>query len=79
MPTKKNHFTITEAAKKLGVTRQAVHDAIRKKQLKAKRGKIVQIKTVKTTIVGWQISPESLKEYEVSRLHQDAGKKITDA
>ena len=74
MPTKKTHYTITEAAEQLGISRQAVHDAIRKKQLKAKRGKIVQIKT----LVAWQITPESLKEYQVSRLNQEAGKKIAD-
>ena len=72
-------YTITEAAKKLGVSRQAVHEAIHKKQLKAKRGKIVQTRIVKTTVVGWTIDPESLEDYRVSALHQTAGKKIANA
>jgi len=42
MPTKKKptSYTITEAAKKLGVKRQAIHEAIKKGRLEAERGKI---------------------------------------
>jgi len=41
MPTKKNptSYTITEAAKKLGITRQAVHAGIKSGRLRAKWGK----------------------------------------
>jgi excisionase family DNA binding protein len=70
-------YTITEAAKKLGISRQAVHGAIRKGQLEAKRGKIVQTRIVKSTVMGWKISPESLEDYRVSALHQTAGKKTS--
>ena len=71
MPTKKTHFTITEAAKKLGISRQAVHKAIGKRQLKAKRG------TFTETVIrrGWVISADALKQYEVSLSHQERGKK----
>ena len=34
----KKTFTITEAAKKLGVKRQAIHEAIKKGRLEAERG-----------------------------------------
>jgi predicted DNA-binding protein YlxM (UPF0122 family) len=68
---KKKSFTITEAAKKLGISRQAIHDAIRKGQLKAKRGQIFQ--TV------WLVSADAIQSYEVSVRHRTAGKKITDA
>jgi excisionase family DNA binding protein len=66
MPTKKN-FTIAEAAKKLGISRQAVHEAISTHKLKAKKGKVVR--TV------WLISSADLKTYQVSLSHQQRGKK----
>ena len=59
MPTKKTHFTITEAAKKLGVSRAALHDAISNKRLKAKWGETVQTIRQKTLL----ISAEDLKAY----------------
>lgn len=50
-------YTITEAAKKLGVSRQTVHGAISKGRLDAKWGEVTQ--TVKVLLV-----PESaLKTY----------------
>ena len=69
MAAKKN-FTLTEAAKKLGISRQAVHKAIERGALKARR-----VRVQKTE---WQISAEALRSYIVSELHQSAGKKITD-
>ena len=66
MPTKKT-FTITEAAEKLGISRQAVHLAIKKGALKARAKKVVE--------VVWIIPAESLEAYSVSALHQTAGKK----
>lgn len=65
-PTKKN-YTITEAAKKLKISRQAVHDAIKRGLLEAEKGEIVQ--TV------WLIPAKSLKAYRVSGVHQRVGKK----
>jgi predicted DNA-binding protein (UPF0251 family) len=66
--TEKKEFTITEAAKKLGVSRQAVHVAIKKGSLKARAKKVAE--------VVWYITSGSLESYRVSGLHQAAGKKI---
>ena len=51
-------YTITEAAKKLGITRAAVHRAIKQGSLEAERGEI--IKVVRTKTEGWKISERSL-------------------
>jgi predicted DNA-binding protein (UPF0251 family) len=67
--TSKKTFTITEAAKKLGITRTAVHDAIKKGRLKAEWGKVVH--TVRALI----IPCENLEEYRVDASRQDRGKK----
>jgi excisionase family DNA binding protein len=75
MATKKTYFTITEAAKKLGVKRQAIHGAIKKGRLEAERGKITHTRIVKTTVVGWKIDSKSLEAYRVSNAHQETGKK----
>lgn len=66
-PRKKSHYTITEAAKRLKVSRQAVHLAIKKGALKARAKKVVE--------VVWLIPADSLESYRVSALHQSAGKK----
>jgi excisionase family DNA binding protein len=68
-PAKKTHFTVNEAAEELGITHQAVREAISKGRLKAKKGEIVQ--TV------WLIPTAALDEYRgrVSRSHQKRGKK----
>ena len=55
---KKPTYTITEAAKKLGVSRQAVHEAIKKGLLKARQGKV--------TSVVWLIPENALNEYKAS-------------
>jgi excisionase family DNA binding protein len=68
------HYTITEAAKELGITRAAVHRAIKQGRLEAERGEIVR--TVTTRTKGWNISRKSLNAYRVSLLHQWVGKKI---
>lgn len=65
-PTKKA-FTITEAAKKLGISRQAVHLAIQRGALKARAKKVIE--------VVWYIPEASLESYRVSGLHQSTGKK----
>jgi|KBSMisStandDraft_5_1062788.scaffolds.fasta_scaffold2251418_1 excisionase family DNA binding protein len=69
MPAKKT-YTLTEAAKKLKISRQAVHKAIAAGSLKARR--------VKVTREEWQISAKALESYSVSALHQSIGKKIID-
>lgn len=69
-------YTITGAAKRLKISRQAVHDAIKKGLLSAERGEIIQ--TVKT--VGWKISPSSVEKYKVDKPRRRAGKKsLVDA
>jgi hypothetical protein len=65
---------MTEAAKELGITRAAVHRAIKQGRLEAARGEIIKVVQTKTT--GWKISPASLNSYRVSLLHQWVGKKI---
>ena len=70
MPAKKT-LTISEAAKKLGISRQAVHLAIQKGVLKARAKRVVSLI--------WMIPVEALEAYRVSSVHQSAGKKIVDA
>jgi excisionase family DNA binding protein len=72
--SRKRSYTITEAAKELGITRAAVHRAIKQGRLEAERGEI--IKLVRTKTKGWKISRPSLDSYRVSSLHQWVGKKI---
>jgi hypothetical protein len=75
MPTKKTSYTITEAAEKLGISRQAVHKAIRRQLLQAERGTFTEVVIRK----GWVISKAALSEYRktygVSLSHQERGKK----
>ncbi len=70
----KRHYTITEAAEVLDITRAAVHRAIKQGRLDAERGEIIRIIRAKTK--GWKISQKSLNDYRVSLLHQWVGKKI---
>jgi excisionase family DNA binding protein len=72
--SRKRQYTITEAAKELGITRAAVHRAIKQGRLEANRGEIVRVVTTRTK--GWKISHQSLNSYRVSLLHQWVGKKI---
>ena len=65
--SKKTHFSVGEAAKKLKISRQAVHKAIEKGTLQAVKKKVVKME--------WQIPAESLHSYSVSDLHQAVGKK----
>jgi predicted DNA-binding protein YlxM (UPF0122 family) len=65
-PAKKTHYTITEAAKKLKISRQAVHLAISNKQLKAEQRDVVQ--------KVWFIPADALKEYTVDRSQKRRGK-----
>ena len=74
MATKKTTsktYTVNEAAKKLGVTRAAIHQAIRKGHLEASWGESVQIVRKKALL----ITAESLKTYRVDSSRQERGKK----
>jgi excisionase family DNA binding protein len=64
---KKTHYTISEAAQHLGISRQAVYEAIHAGQLRARKGRVV--KTV------WLVSAASLETYQVSTSHQERAKK----
>ena len=71
MVNKKKTYTITEAANKLGITRAAVHEAIRKGRLKADWGETVQIIRKKALL----INAADLKSYHVDSARQFSGKK----
>jgi len=74
MPTEKEkHFTITEAAKKLRISRQGVHEAIQKGLLRARWGEVTIVKKALL------ITADSIDSYRVSKRHRDAGKKMIDA
>jgi hypothetical protein len=64
--SRSRYYTITEAAKELGITRAGVHRAIKQRRLEAERDEI--IKLVRTTTKGWKISQASLNSYRVSLL-----------
>ena len=74
MPAKKKTFTITEAAKRLGISRAAVHKAIQEGRLEAKEAKI--IKTIVHETTGWVITAAAISNFQVSVSHQTRGKKI---
>ena len=74
MPTKKTTpktYTVNEAAKKLGVTRAAIHQAIKEGRLDFEWGEAVHILRKKARL----IPAEALKTYQVDLSHQDRGKK----
>jgi predicted DNA-binding protein YlxM (UPF0122 family) len=75
MPTKKKTppktFTVNEAAKKLGVTRAAIHQAIKEGRLDFEWGEAIHIIKKKARL----ITAEALKNYQVDLSHQDRGKK----
>ena len=72
------YYTVSEAAKKLKVSRQAIHDAITTAtppRLKSSRQTIK--KTIVKTIEVIVISDSDLEKYKetISRSHQERGKK----
>jgi predicted DNA-binding protein YlxM (UPF0122 family) len=74
MPTKKTPqktYTVNEAAKKLGVTRAAIHQAIKEGRLDFEWGEAIHIIRKKARL----ITGEALKSYQVDLSHQDRGKK----
>jgi len=64
---KKKNYTLTEAARELGLTKQGVLNAIDKGRLPAERKEILR--------KIWMISSEAVKAYKVSLSHQQSGKK----
>ena len=66
-------YTLSEAARKLGISRQAVHEAIKKGLLEAHKAKIT--KTIVQVTRGWIIHAEALDKYQVSDSHIIRGKK----
>jgi hypothetical protein len=72
-PKKRLLYTLSEAAKKLGISRQAVHEAIKKGLLEAHKAKIT--KTIVRVTQGWVIEPDALIKYQVSQSHIIRGKK----
>ena len=69
MPKKIKRLTMSEATRKLKVTRQAVLWAIKNGKLKGKRIKI----NIPTTV--WMVDAESVKKYKVSKSHRKRGLK----
>ena len=75
MATKKNTqktYTVNEAAKKLGITRAAIHQAIKDNRLDYEWGEAVHIIRKKARL----ITAEALKNYQVDLSHQDRGKNV---
>jgi predicted DNA-binding protein (UPF0251 family) len=70
-------YSVAEAARELGITRQTVNAAILSKRLKAKHGTFEVERIVRTKIKGWVIEEDDLRAYEktISAHHQQAGKK----
>jgi biotin operon repressor len=66
------YYTINGDAKELGITRAAVHRAIKQGRLEVEHGEIIKI--IRTKTKGWKISQPSLNSsYRVSLLHQWVG------
>jgi predicted DNA-binding protein (UPF0251 family) len=67
MKKRKKTYTITEAARILGLSRAAVHAAITAGRLKARAHEVKRIV--------WRIDARSVRGYTVSRAHQKLGRK----
>lgn len=68
-------FTVSQAAKLLGVSRQAIHHAINRGIIKAIKGTVEVTRIVKTVQRGLSIPEKELKKYQPSELHMWIGKK----
>ena len=68
-------FTISQAAKELGISANAVRKAIRQKRLPAAVGKYTVERTIRRTLTGYLITQRDLDKYSVSERHLYAGKK----
>jgi len=67
MSKRKNTYTITEAARIIGVSRSGVFEAIKAGRLKAIPRKVTRSL--------WQIEAGSVRRYKVSLSHQARGQK----
>jgi len=61
------YFSVGQAAKELGISRQAVHKACEEGRLKAQKRKVTKTE--------YQIPYDALRSYSVSDLHQAVGQK----
>jgi hypothetical protein len=66
---KRKKYTITEAANHLGITRAAVHLAVKKGKLNAMWGKTTQV------VEALLIDSKDLEAYQVDLTRQRSGKK----
>jgi len=66
----KRYYTITKAARKLKISRAAVHRAIKQNRLEADWG------PVSPPLEGWRIAEKAVRYYRVSSFHQSIGKKL---
>ena len=66
---KKKHYTVSEAARELKITRSAVHLAVKKGKLNASWGKTTQV------IEALLIDSKDLEAYRVDLTRQRSGKK----
>jgi hypothetical protein len=72
---KKRIYTMSEAAKYLGISTNAVRKAIRKGRLDAAKGEYFVERTIRRKLRGFLITEKALKKYIVSERHLAAGKK----
>lgn len=68
-------FTISQAAKELGISTNAVRKAIKQKRLPATVGKYSVERVIRRTLTGPLITKRDLDKYRVSEQHRLAGKK----
>ena len=75
MAKQKRYYTISEAAKYLGISTNAVRTAIKTKRLVATEGKYTVERIIRRTLTGDLITKKDLDKYHVSKRHVYAGKK----
>ncbi|HET9882910.1 MAG TPA: hypothetical protein VFS81_14240 [Candidatus Binatia bacterium] len=72
--TPQKTYTVNEAAKKLGVTRAAIHQAIKEGRLDFEWGETVHVIEIRKR--ARLISAKALENYTVDSSHQARGKKV---
>ena len=72
--TPQKTYTVNEAAKKLGVTRAAIHQAIKEGRLDFEWGETVHVIEIRKR--ARLISAKALENYTVDSSHQARGKKL---
>lgn len=71
-------YSVSEFAKLLGVSRQSIHNAIKRGILEASEGDIETVRLVKTKQRGLRISERELKKYHPDETRQWVGRKKND-